>query len=747
MTCSNCARKVTEALQQVPGVDHASIRLQQSAATITWKAGTDPAPEVLVQAVVRAGFGAMIPDPETGVDGVAPRASAQDMWRFQVILGAVLTIPLMIGEWALGLGHTDWFQWVGFACAAPVVVVCGRSFFVGAWRQLRRGASNMDTLVSLGSSTAFLYSTAGLFLGWPGHLYFMEAAAIITLISAGHWMEALAGARAAGALRALMNLAPAKALKWVDDRREVEVPAASLRSGDLVVLKPGDRVPTDGEVSTGESSLDESMLTGESVPVEKRTGSKLYAGTLNQDGRLIMRVTATGETTALARIIAVVERAQNSRAHIQRLADRVSSVFVPIVVLVALGTAFLWALAPETARGFAAIFQPFLWKVHLPESALAAAVIHATAVLIVACPCAMGLATPAAIMAGANVAARRGILIRDGHALEKSGTLTAVAFDKTGTLTRGQLSVVAEVRFGDGEPGDSVAPVPAILALARSSHHPISQALSRWAAGAQADAEPLAVYGWQERRGQGIEAAWSGLTLRLGSPRWLADSGVEMEPGRLFLGEWTTSGATVVGLAADQTLIGLLAVRDELKPHAVEVVRTLRARGLKVFIITGDQRATAVAIARSAGIPESEVLAEVTPEQKAERIQELQRRGEKVAFVGDGINDAPALAQADLGVAVGRASDVARESADVILLNSDVQAIPEAILLSQATLRTIRQNLFWAFFYNVVMVPLAIFGIMHPVLAEIAMAAISINVVTNSKRLERTSLDVPDGRS
>src|SRR5881394_791070 len=533
MNCNNCARHVTEAIQGVPGVTGVNVRLGEGRATVRWQPGAVAQLENVVRAVKEAGYEAAPVEERTchaEPSGRSPAAA----WNFTVIFGAVLTLPLIIGEWVFGLGISNWFKWVGFAFSAPVMVVCGARFFKGAWNQIKRGSSNMDTLVALGSSTAFGYSVWGLFSGWHGHLYFMEAASIITLISAGHFIETLVSARAASSLRSLMHLAPPTARKLDSDGSESELPVASLRIGDKAVLKPGDRVPTDGEALEGDSAVDESMLTGESLPVEKASGAKLYAGTVNLDGRLVMRVTATGEATALAQIIAVVQRAQNSRANIQKLGDRVSNVFVPVVVLIALGTALWWGLAYEHALHLGQAIKPFLWTVHFPATALAAAFIQAAAVLIVACPCAMGLATPAAIMAGTNVAAQRGILIRDGVALEKSGRITSVVFDKTGTLTQGKLAVAAveDLRPRSSVPRDpDASPDPVdhptleqlAAALAQPSNHPLSRALAKLAESTQpapgSDSSTRRIHftDWRELRGKGIQASLNGATLRLGS--------------------------------------------------------------------------------------------------------------------------------------------------------------------------------------------------------------------------------------
>jgi Cu+-exporting ATPase len=615
-----------------------------------------------------------------------------------------------------------WFHWVAFALALPVQILGGARFYRGAWRQLKVGGSNMDTLVSLGSTAAFGYSLWALLWGVGGHLYFMEAAAIITLISVGHWLEARVTSQAENSLRTLLRLVPRTARRRNSDGVEADVSVSELRSGDRIVLRPGDRVPTDGELLEGQCSVDEAMLTGESAPVEKQTGSRLYAGTVNANGHAVMLVTAIGDATAMAHIIAAVERAQNSRANIQRLADRASNLFVPIVVAIAIGSALWWGLAFEQAHRCSIWLSRFLWAPTLPETALAAAILSAVAVLIVACPCAMGLATPAAIMAGAHAAARRGILIRDGIALEKAGVITMLLADKTGTLTWGKPAVVAT----EG------ADLALAASLAAGSKHPLSQAV------AKLSLERESFLGWREVSGSGVEAELpGGVTARLGSLSWLKECGVHSASPNGFVDQWTGAGATILGVAAGSKLTMLIALQDTVKPAAGAVVRELQQGGLQVFMVTGDNPRTAHAIARQIGIAAENVLAEIRPERKAQIIREFQDRGEKVAFVGDGLNDAPALQQADLGIAVSQASDVAGAAADIILLNSEIQAIPEALALARATLRTIKQNLFWAFFYNAAGVPLAALGFLSPILCAAAMGLSDLVVIGNALRLAR----------
>jgi P-type Cu+ transporter len=655
-------------------------------------------------------------------------------------LGIPVTVLLMMGEWALGLATALWFQWVSFALAGVVQIVAGARFYRGAWNQLKVRQSNMDTLVALGSSTAFAYSAWALFAGHGGHVYFMEAAAIITLISLGHWMESLVSARASSALRKLMHLAPATAHRRNADGSDTEVPVADLEEGALAVLRPGDQVPTDGTVMEGASALDESMLTGESAPVEKSMGGLLYAGTTNLNGRLLMRVTAMGEQTSLAQIVAAVQRAQSSRAQIQRLGDRVSSVFVPLVVAVAVTAGLWWGLAPASALKVHSWLALFLWPA-LPPAGIAAGFIIASAVLIIACPCAMGLATPAAIMAGSDVAAQRGILIRDAVALEKAGLVTTVVFDKTGTLTAGKPSVErVEIQGRDkaASSPEEAAVRQLAVGLARHSLHPVSQAVARVATNG------VEISAWEEVRGAGVMGRTNGVgrpadvrLARLGSLPWLAESGVDLNWGERFIKEWSDEGATLVGVAEGSRLLGLFAVRDTVKTGAESVIRRLQREGLRTCLLTGDNRLTAASIARQAGIPAENVFAEVRPEQKAEFVKKLQAGGERVAFVGDGINDAPALEQADLGIAVCRASDIAREAADIVLLNSEIEAVPESLGLARATLKTIKQNLFWAFFYNAIGIPLAALGFMSPVLCAAAMGLSDVVVIGNALRLRR----------
>lgn len=738
MNCQNCVRRVKDAAKSVNGVDFVDVDLSGRKAVIKWESQSVRNVKSVIDAIKKAGYGVQEINIET-VDDTEKDKQRVGWWQTNIIIGIAAFVPLFIGEWFFDLGKEKWFNWVSFFLALPVQIICGKQFYIGAWQQLKRGNSNMDTLVALGSTAAFGYSAVGLFMGVT-HLYFIEAIGIITLISIGHFLEARMSQRAGAALKSLMNLAPSTARRLDSDEREVEVPISELKPGDLVVIKPGDRCPTDGFVIRGSALFNESMLTGESLPVNKTIGSSVFAGTVNQDGIVVMKVEAVGEKTALSRIVEAVKRAQESKADIQRLADRVSNVFVPIVILIAVGSALWWGFGYASASKFHHFLSGYLWSVHIPESAVAAAFINMAAVLIIACPCAMGLATPVALMAGTSVAARRGILIRDGKALEKTGEITSVIFDKTGTLTEGDLTVS---RYVDPKTGNQInADVLAIAKLiARPSNHPVCKAVYSVAEKQQEmqNNRKDAIIDWKELRGFGVEMKFddngTSNVFRLGSIKWLESCGVDLtDYSKSSIYE---SNFTVVGLSKDNSLLAVFELEDRLKTGAREIIEKLKGNGLKIYLITGDRKRTAMRVAEQCGIETGNVYSEIVPERKADIVASLQKRGERVAFVGDGINDAPALKTADLGIAVEKATDIARESADIVLLRSDIYAIPEALALSQATLRTIKQNLFWAFFYNAAAVPLAALGFLSPIVCAAAMGVSDIVVIGNALRLNR----------
>ena len=601
----------------------------------------------------------------------------------------------------------------------------------------------MDTLVALGSTTAFGYSVWALFTGAPGHLYFMESAAIITLISLGHWVEARTSARAESSLQALLRLAPAMARRRNPDGSETVVPVGELQINDVAVLKPGDHVPVDGEVIEGDSTVDESMLTGESLPVDKTPGDKLYAGTVNLNGPCACGVTATGEATALAHIIAAVHaRAKQPRGNPAPRRPREQRVRAGGGVDRAGDGTLVGVSRRNRQRHVSGWLAQYLWPVSLPESALAAAFIHAAAVLIIACPCAMGLATPVAIMAGTNAAARRGILIRDGVALERAGRITAVIFDKTGTLTQGKPVVVEQETFASQAGRPAMDEIKLAAALARPSNHPISQAVARLGPGEF----PLA--DWQEVRGAGVQAKLrlenfrsAPLTVRLGSLRWLRESGVDLQRGAAFEKAWSERGGTLLGIAADQWLLGMLAVEDTLKPGAGEVVRQLQAPGPENLISSPATTRSRPGPSPAKSACRSKMfLPKRGRNKKRSSSTTCRNKANASRLWATASTTRRRLEAADLGIAVSRASDVAREAADIILLKSEIQAVPEALGLARATLRTIKQNLFWAFFYNVAGIPLAALGFLSPILCALAMGLSDVVVIGNALRLLRWKL-------
>lgn len=759
MSCPNCARVITRVVNSIPGVHNVNVDLETGLTIVNWAPGAKADVNAVITAIAQAGYNAEVLPQQLAGEADEPRSS----WQKNLWIGIVCTALLAIGEWILNLSDVIWFRWLSFGLGTVVLVFVGARFYRGAIAQLKRFRSNMDTLVALGSTAAFGYSVFVLFAGVGDHLYFLEAAAIITIVTVGHWIEARVSARAATALKLLMHLAPERAIRRNPDGTETEVPITHLRPGDIVVLRPGDRIPADGVVIEGHSVVDESMLTGEANPAEKLVGSQLFAGTINLSGRLVQRVVSAGENTALANIIAAVKRAQTSHANIQRLADQVSNVFVPFVVLVAIGAWIWWALLPVHAHAVHEWLAAFLWHASVPESPLAAAFVCAAAVLIVACPCAMGLATPAAIMAAANAAATRGILIRDGVALEKAGQITTVIFDKTGTLTEGKPTVV-EIWFPSGvqkivstmdgtktskwdfDPsGVDRKALELAASLARYSAHPISKAIAQLGKGR------FEFNDVQEIPGAGVEGelkknpfeSWSVSTdftpvkVRLGSIQWLEKLGVRFDQLREFIRKCSDNGANVSALAVNQTVFAAFALQDTLKPAAKDVVRVLTQKGLKVYLITGDTRTAAEQLATQIGISPQNVFAEVKSHLKADIVKRLQLRAERIAFIGDGINDAPAIEQADLGIAVSNATDITRQVADIVLLKSDLDAVPEALELARATLRIIKQNLFWAFFYNALSIPLAALGFLSPIICAFAMGVSDLLVVGNALRLLR----------
>ena len=735
MTCANCALHVRKAIEGTDGVDGVQVDLSAQTALVRWGNLALRNDAQVIKSVQAAGYEASLIKRR---GGRLEKSTKRRDWPASVLFAFVILLFLMVSEWTTEWHRQVWFRWLAFAVALPVQVVCGSRFYIGAWRQLKLGRSNMDTLVSLGSTSAFAYSVFALFSGSAQALYFMESVGVIAFVGLGHWIEGRMASKAAGAVESLLSLAPDRAKLLREDGAIEEVEASSLRSGQRIQIAPGERIAVDGKILQGASACDESTLTGEALPVEKSVRQPVYAGTLNLSGSLTVEVTGAGRDTALARIIGAVERAQHSRAEIQKLVDRISNVFVPIVVCIALGTLLAWRFLPEQAEVLHLWLSEYLWSPALPVSILAASVVHSAAVLIIACPCAMGLATPIAILAGANVAAKQGILIRDSKALERSGTITQILFDKTGTLTQGTPQVAAIKAVPDKRRNAPVLPSwkEVLFALAAPSQHPLSQAVAKHLENTAPEISWLA---WKELPGKGVEASRtcpaSGIeeSFRLGSLRWLAAIGIDISEVEEFARQQAQTGATIIALATPQRVVAAVALRDRIQPAAAAVLQALQKMNLSISLVSGDQRQTTNALSRELGIVSAH--AEISPEGKADLIAAMQRRGEKVCFVGDGVNDAPALEKADLGIAVRSASDLAKESADIILLRSDIQAVPQALILARKTLRTIKQNLFWAFFYNAAGIPLAALGFLSPLLCAAAMVFSDLVVVGNALRL------------
>jgi len=712
MTCASCVARVEKALKKVPGVNVASVNLATESAHIT-VCDLDTHEGVLRRAIRDAGY-----EPLAAQDTACMQASGPWTGFAPVAWGLALSGPLvlpMVGD----LFGQHWMlpAWLQFVLATPVQFVLGARFYKAGWHALKALTGNMDLLVAIGTTAGWLLSV-WLWLtaheGHAPHLYFEGSAVVVTLVLLGKWLEARAKQQTTEAIRALHALRPDTA-HLVTDEGEQDVPVAEIRVGDVLLVKPGERVPLDGTLREGQTQVDESMLTGEPLPVAKAVGASLTGGSINGDGLVRMQVTAVGHETVLSRIIHLVEDAQAAKAPIQRLVDQVAEVFVPAVLVIAFVTAAVW-----------------LWLGAGYEHAL----IHAVAVLVIACPCALGLATPAAIMAGTGVAAQHGILIKDAQALEMAHKVQTVAFDKTGTLTVGQPRLVGQVAAA----GCDAAQVLALAAAVQSgSEHPLARAVL---AAAQGLALPAA-QDVQAVPGRGLGARVDGRELLLGSLRWLGEQGLDLGAWSSDIERFAQQGASLSALA-ERTPSGvqgllLMAFGDEPKAGAREALDALRARGLKLVMISGDNRAAAEAMARRLGLrPEDgEVLAEVLPGDKAQAVAKLREGGRIVAMAGDGVNDAPALAAADVGLAMGNGTDVAMHAAGITLMRGDVALVGAALDISARTVAKIRQNLFWAFAYNTAGIPLAALGYLSPVIAGGAMALSSVSVMTNALMLKR----------
>lgn len=723
MTCAACAARIEKGLNRLPGVEQANVNLALETAQVRYEPGTVSI-EQIINKVSQLGYGAVLKPSEKESGELRAREIRKQ--RNKLIVSAVLAFPLL---WAMA-GHfsfTSWIwtpelfmnPWFQLALATPVQFIIGWSFYVGAFKALRSRSANMDVLVALGTSAAYFYSlylsldSLSMPHGHTPQLYYETSSILITLILLGKWFEALAKGRSSQAIKTLMGL-QAKTALVLKDGVETVVPIEAVVPGDVLIVKPGEKIPVDGVVIGGVSSVDESMLTGESIPVEKKEGDTVIGATVNKHGVLGVQAAKVGSETALAQIIRVVEEAQGSKAPIQRVADVISGIFVPIVVGIAVVTFLVWFF-------------------FVTPGSFAEALEKAIAVLVIACPCALGLATPTSIMAGSGRAAEYGILFKGGEHLEAAQGLQAIVLDKTGTITRGQPEL-REVVPAEG--WDEAALLRLVGAAERGSEHPLADAL---VAGARARALELPeATAFEAVPGHGITAVVEDRRVLAGTRRLMAREGVDVAAAEAGMAALEAAGQTVLLVAVDGVYAGMVAVSDTVKETSKAAVARLKEMGLHVVMITGDNVRTAQAIAAEVGI--DEVLAEVLPEGKAAEVKKLQARGLKTAMVGDGINDAPALAVADVGIAIGTGTDVAMEAADVTLMRGDLEGVPDAIAMSKRTMGNIKQNLFWALAYNSIGIPVAAAGFLAPWLAGAAMALSSVSVVLNALRLQRVKL-------
>ncbi|AFY91016.1 heavy metal translocating P-type ATPase [Chroococcidiopsis thermalis] len=733
MSCASCANNIEDAIRSVPGVSHASVNFGAEQATVTYDPQkTDVA--TLQNAVDAAGYSAQPmqedvlaaeDDIERQTRQMENRALTRKVWVSGIISATLVigSLPAMTGlsipfipVWL----HNPWLQLVS---TAPVQFWCGASFFVNAWKALKRHTATMDTLVAIGTGAAYLYSLFPTFFpGWfiaqglRPDVYYEAAAVIITLILLGRLLENRAKGQTSEAIRKLMGL-QAKTARVIRNGREMDVPIAEVVLGDIILVRPGEKIPVDGEIVNGASTIDESMVTGESVPVKKQPGDEVIGATLNKTGSFQFKATRVGKDTFLAQIVKLVQQAQGSKAPIQRLADQVTGWFVPAVIAIAIATFIIW-------------FN-IMGNVTM-------ALITTVGVLIIACPCALGLATPTSIMVGTGKGAENGILIKGAESLELAHKLQAIVLDKTGTITQGKPTVTDFVSVNGTANSNELKLLRLAASVERNSEHPLAEAVVQYAR--SQGVEPTEVREFEAVAGSGVQGYVSDRLIQIGTHRWMNELGIHTSQLQQQWDRLEYLGKTVIWIAIDGTVQGIMGISDAVKPSSTQAIRTMQRMGLEVVMLTGDNRRTAEVIAREVGI--KRVFAEVRPDQKATQVQNLQAEGKVVAMVGDGINDAPALAQADVGVAIGTGTDVAIAASDITLISGDLQGIVTAIQLSRATIRNIRQNLFFAFIYNVAGIPIAagilfpFFGwLLSPIIAGAAMAFSSVSVVTNALRL------------